>query len=141
MLRHRIRSAQEGWSGTLRRLALLPRRGSPSLGPPGCEDACWYPSSIVKVSSRAERRVAREDAAAYHKARLTELVVRVGEAIDKFRAGELDAFDVDHVLFRYSRAVKELWKFCNLGSVEIVAHIIHDDPPTDWWERGAPRLR
>jgi hypothetical protein len=34
-----------------------------------------------------------------------------GEAVDRYRAGELDAFDVDQVLFQYSRAAKELWKF------------------------------
>lgn len=93
------------------------------------------------MSSESERRAAREDVAAYHEVQLTGLVVRVGEAIDKFRAGELDAIDVDEVLFQYSRAAKELWKFCNLGSVDIAACIIREEPPTDWWERGARRRR
>ncbi len=53
--------------------------------------------------------------AAYHEAELAVLVQRVGTAIDRFRNGELDAFDVDKVLFQYSRAAKELWKFCHLG--------------------------
>lgn len=44
----------------------------------------------------------------YHDAQLTELVSHVGAAIDRYRAGELDAFDVDRVLFQYSRAAKEL---------------------------------
>lgn len=83
----------------------------------------------------------REDVAAYHEAQLAGLVARVGEAIDRFRGGELDAFDVDQVLFQYSRAAKELWKFCNVGSVEIAAYIIRDEAPTDWWERGAPKRR
>lgn len=30
---------------------------------------------------------------------LGRLVARVGEAVDRYRAGELDAFDVDRVLF------------------------------------------
>jgi len=34
----------------------------------------------------------------------------VGEAVDRYRAGELDAFDVDRILFQYSRAAKELCK-------------------------------
>ena len=67
------------------------------------------------------------------------LVAKVGEAIDRHRAGELDPFDVDHVLYHYSRSAKELWKFCNLTPVEIAAKIIRAEPPTDWWERGAPR--
>lgn len=95
----------------------------------------------MRVSSKSERRVARQDVAAYHEEQLTVLVVRVGEAIDRFRVSELDANDVDHVLFQYSRATKELWKFCNLGSVEIAANIIRREHPTDWWERGAPRQR
>ena len=46
--------------------------------------------------------------AGYHEAKLSELVAHVAEAIDRFRGGELDAFDVDHVLYQYSRAAKEL---------------------------------
>jgi hypothetical protein len=64
-------------------------------------------------------------------------VARVGAAIDRHRAGELDAFEVDQFLFQYSRAAKELWKSCNLGRVEITARIIRDHAPADWWERGA----
>jgi len=41
------------------------------------------------MSSKAERRAARESVAAYHEARLAALVQRVGEAIDRLRAGEL----------------------------------------------------
>jgi hypothetical protein len=79
--------------------------------------------------------------AAYHEEQLGVLVARVGVAVDRYRAGELDAFDVDRVLFQYSRAAKELWKFCNYLHVEVAAAMIRDQPPTDWWERGAPRER
>ena len=75
----------------------------------------------------------------YHRGQLGGLVARVGEAVDRYRAGELDAFDVDQVLFQYSRAAKELWKFCNSLQVEVAAAMIRDQPPGDWWERGAPR--
>lgn len=93
------------------------------------------------MSSKSERRAAREAVAAYHEARLAELVARVGDAVDRFRAGELDAFDADQILFQYSRAAKELWKFCNLHHVESTARVILDRPPADWWERGAPSRR
>ncbi len=93
------------------------------------------------MSSKAERQAARKVVAAYHEARLAELVQRVGEAVDQFRAGKLDAFDADQVLFQYSRAAKELWKFCNLTDVEITARIIEDNAPVDWWDRGAPTRR
>ena len=79
--------------------------------------------------------------AGYHEAQLGALVAHVAEAIDRYRAGELDAFDVDHVLFQYSRAAKELWKFCNYPQVELAAAMIRDQPPHDWWDRGAPRER
>ena len=79
--------------------------------------------------------------AEYHHAQLDELVTRVGEVVDRYRAGDLDAFDVDQVVFQYSRAAKKLWKFCNHVQVEIAAALIQEQPPHDWWERGAPRQR
>ena len=98
-------------------------------------------SSLVLVFSKAERRVARSVVAEYHQAELDDLVTRVGEAIDRYRVGDLDAFDVDQVLFQYSRAAKELWKYCNYVQVEIAAAMIREHAPHDWWERGAPRER
>ncbi len=85
--------------------------------------------------------MARADVGAYHQTQLTGLIGRVSEAIDGHRAGDLNAFEVDQVIFQYSRAAKELWKFCNLGQVESTARLIREAPPTDWWERGAPRAR
>ena len=94
------------------------------------------------MSSNPERLAAREMVAAYlAEAQFAELVQRVGEAVDRFRAGEVDAFDADQVIFQYSRAAKELWKFCNLPDVEFTASLIADRAPADWWERGAPRRR
>ena len=92
------------------------------------------------MSTKAERRAAREAVAAYHEARLGELIGR-GEAVDRFRAGELDAFDTDQVVFQYSRAAKELWKFCNLSDVVFTAQVVAERAPTDWWERGTPQRR
>ena len=79
--------------------------------------------------------------AAYHEAALFELVTHVAEAIDRFRPDELDAFDVDHVLFQYSSAARELWKFCNMTDVELTAHHLREGQSVDWWERGAPKER
>ena len=98
-------------------------------------------NSLDSVSSKAERRAAREVVADYHDAQLGALVARVGVAVDRYRAGELDAFEVDRAVFQYSRASKELWKFCNYLHVEVAAAMIIDQPPHDWWERGAPRER
>lgn len=93
------------------------------------------------MSTKPERRAAAEAVATFHAAQLAQLVGHVGRAIDRYRAGELDAFEFDRVMFQYSRAAKELWKFCNLVNVEIVAQAVREHRPTDWWERGAPRER
>lgn len=93
------------------------------------------------MSTKSERRAARGVVAAYHEAQLGELVGRVGQALDRFRAGDLDAFDTDQVIFQYSRAAKELWKFCNLSDVVFTAQVVAEQAPQDWWERGAPQRR
>jgi hypothetical protein len=93
------------------------------------------------MTPKAERQAARQAVAAYHEARLAELVERAGEGIDKFRSGELDAFETDRVLFQFNGASKELWKFCSLSDVELAAVTIASGAPVDWWERGAPRRR
>ena len=93
------------------------------------------------MSAKSDRRAARETVAAYHAEQLGELVDRVRLGIERFQAGEIDAFEVDEVIFQYSRAAKELWKFCNMGPVEIAARIVREEPPADWWDRGARRRR
>ena len=93
------------------------------------------------MSAKSERRAAREVTAAYHEEQLGELVGHVRVAIEGFQAGELDAFEVDELIFQYSRAAKELWKFCTIGNIEISAQAIRDDSPGGWWERGARRRR
>jgi hypothetical protein len=91
---------------------------------------------------------AREAIAAYHRARLDELVQHVAAAVDGWQAGSRDAYDVDEVLRRYPRAARELWKFCwgtGGGHVEWVAdqlrQLAESNKAIDWWERGAPRRR
>jgi hypothetical protein len=98
-------------------------------------------SNLGRVSSKSERRAARLVVADCHEAQLGDLVNRVGDAIDRYRIGELDAFEVDRTLFQYSRAAKELWKFCNHLRVEVAAAMIREEPPSDRWERGGPRAR
>ena len=93
------------------------------------------------MSAKSDRRAARETVATYHEEQLGELVRHVQLAVERFQAGEIDAFEVDEVIFQYSRAAKELWKFCNMGHVEIAARIVRDEPPGDWWDRGARRRR
>lgn len=93
------------------------------------------------MSTKPERQAARDAVAAYHAARLGELVDHVAEGVDRFRAGDLDAFQVDEIVFQYSRAAKELWKFCNGTDLLFTAALLGDQPAVDWWERGARRRR
>ena len=98
-------------------------------------------SSLEVVPSKSERQAARSVVGEYHDAQLRELVDHVADAVDRYRAGDLTAFEVDHILFQYSRAAKELWKFCNHLPVEVAVAGIRQHPPSDWWERGAPKER
>src|SRR4051794_179484 len=109
--------------------------------PIGSAAASGALSSLVHVSGKSERRAARSVVAEYRQAQLGHLVARVGEAIDGYRAGALDAFDVDQVVFQYSRAAKELWKFCNHVPVEAAAAMIREQSAHDWCERGSSRKR
>ena len=45
--------------------------------------------------------------------RVGGLVEHVAEAIERYRAGELDVHDV--IIHRYQKATQELWKFCFPG--------------------------
>ena len=44
------------------------------------------------VGTKAERRAARKAVAGYHEARLGELIEYIAVAIDRYRAGEIDAY-------------------------------------------------
>ena len=95
---------------------------------------------------KRERQADSALVAAYHEARLGELVEHVADALDRFGAGEQDAFAVDDVIQQYKRAARELWKFCWLGGagagVELTARLLRDmaaeEDAVDWWQRGAP---
>jgi hypothetical protein len=99
------------------------------------------------VGTKAERRAAHERVSAYHQAQLAELLRHIEAAIDRYRAGEIDAYAVDEMIHRYHRAAAELWKFCFARGggthVEFLASLLDrmtaDAEAIDWWERGTPR--
>jgi len=105
------------------------------------------PSQIM--GTRAGRHAARERVHAYHQAQLAELLTNVAVAVDRYRAGEIDAFTVDETIHHYHRAAGELWKFCFSGGggsnaefiAGVLARMAADAETIDWWERGAPRRR
>jgi hypothetical protein len=101
------------------------------------------------VAGKTEYQQARETVAAYHEKCLRELVDHVADALDRYRAGEIDAFAVDETIHHYHRAARELWKFCWAGSggthLRMTGRLIDEDGAgnhvTDWWERGTARRR
>lgn len=91
------------------------------------------------MARKHERQEALAEISAYYGEQLASLVATAGDAIDLHRAGELDTFQTDQLLAQYSRAARELRKFCHHAPVALVASTIRRDAPTDWWERGALR--
>jgi hypothetical protein len=98
---------------------------------------------VAVVGSKTERQAARALVAAYHEARLADLIEHVAEKLDRYRAGEVDAYAVDETIHQYHRAAQELWKFCWSGGVgsniEIVARTLEQlteaGETVEWWER------
>jgi hypothetical protein len=91
----------------------------------------------------------RERVSAYHHAQLTGLLTHVAAAVDRYRAGEIDAYTMDETIHHYHRAAGELWKFCFSGGGgshdELIAGVLDrmatDAESIDWWERSTPRQR
>lgn len=65
-----------------------------------------------RLSTR-ERREARQRVEAYHKQKLTELMEDVRRALDAFENGDIDAFELDDVMYTYCKQSKELFNFIN----------------------------
>ena len=83
------------------------------------------------MGTKAERRAARAHVTAYHEARLGELIEYITAAVDRYRAGEIDAYDVDEAIHHYHRAARELWKFCWSGGGGTHTEIIAARPGSD----------
>ena len=98
------------------------------------------------MGTKAERRSARALVASYHEAQLAGLLEHVAGALERYRAGELDAYEVDELIHHYKTAARELWKFCwgrGSGSyVETVARTLErqadEGERIDWWAESAP---
>lgn len=98
-------------------------------------------------TTKAERRAARERVSGYYEVELAKLVEHVENAIARYRAGEIDIRDVDDLIHRYSKAARELWKFCwSTGSgshVLLVARTIElwvaEAEQVNWWQEAERR--
>ena len=71
----------------------------------------------------------------------------IGTAIDRYRAGEIDAYAVDETIHHDHRAAAEPWKFCFArgggAHAEFIAGLLDrmtaDAEAIDWWDRATPR--
>lgn len=102
---------------------------------------------MPESQTKAERRAARETVSAYHEQELARLLEHVRDALDRFEAGEIDAFAVDDVIHQYKRAAQKLWSAC-VGSgagtdrmARALAWQAAEGERTDWWQLGAPLRR
>ncbi len=97
--------------------------------------------------TKADRRTAREQIAAYHQAQLRLLLEHVRSGFAQLDAGEIDEFELDDLLHHYKRAASKLWTFCGssggqwLQAANTLAYLREQGEEPDWWERGAPRDR
>ena len=102
---------------------------------------------MTEPSSKAERKAAREAVGAYHEAELARLIEHLRDALSRYDAGEIDAFDVDELVHQYHRATQKLWSFCVGGGahVESTARTLkwmrEQGEEHDWWAAGASRRR
>ena len=100
------------------------------------------------MASKSDFQKVQDAVAGYHQTCLRELTEHVADAIDRYRAGDIDAFDVEAIIRQYHQAATELWKFCWAGSgshvrtaANLIEHNAANGQVIDWWERGAPRRR
>jgi len=59
---------------------------------------------LDRAGERARRRTARKAIGAYHEEQLRLLLDRVRDGFARMNTGEIDAFDLDEVIHRYSDA-------------------------------------
>ena len=116
---------------------------SPGRGP----SARVKHGTVPVMATKSERRAARERVSAYHQSQLADLLGHVGAEIDRYRAGEIDAYAADETIHHHHhRASAELWKFCfgrgGGAHAEFTADLLDrmtaDAETIDWWERAAP---
>jgi hypothetical protein len=99
------------------------------------------------TGSKEKRRAALALVATYYEAELAALVEHVADAIERRRTGELDVHAVDEVIHHYTKAARELWKFCFLGGSGVHAErvaatlelLTAEDERPDWWAAAERR--
>src|SRR3954451_22589473 len=95
--------------------------------------------------SKAERRAARAAVGAYHETELARLLEHVREGLERYDAGEIDAFELDELIHHYKQAAQKLWTFCIGGGAHVYSTartldwLSEQGELPDWWEQATPR--
>jgi len=89
---------------------------------------------------------ARQLIAAYHKEQLRQLLERVGAGFARFDSGNLDVYELDGLIRRYTSCASRLWSFCGSNgeqrerAAQELEHLREIGEEPDWWESGDTRL-
>jgi hypothetical protein len=91
--------------------------------------------------SKAERRAARAAVGAYHEAELSRLLEHVREGLERYDAGEIDAFELDELIHHYKRATQRLWSGGAhvYSAARTLEWLREQGELPDWWEHATPR--
>lgn len=91
---------------------------------------------------KASRRAAVAYVGTYHEEKLAGLLDHVRRGLAAYEAGEIDVFEVDAIIHQYTKAARELWKFCAVSgsrldmAVRAIQLSREGGPERDWWEAG-----
>lgn len=115
---------------------------------------CWYVWPVTSSrgdsgtdEERERRNADTEMVFAYHEEQLRTLQEHVREGFARFDSGEINSFELDHLIYQYSRSAKELWKFCGNGESRIAWAVAaiesrrQSGSELDWWDSGDPERR
>jgi len=95
--------------------------------------------------SKAERGAARAAVGAYHEGELARLLEYVREGLERYDAGEIDAFEFDELIHHYKRATQKLWSFCVGGGAHVYSTartlewLREQGELPNWWEQATSR--
>jgi hypothetical protein len=96
---------------------------------------------------KAKRQAARALLATYHEAKLADLLEHVRKGFTEYADGRIDAFALDSIIYQYSRAAKELWKFCSVSGSQgqtaawTLERWRESGEEPDWWQEAEPARR
>src|SRR5579859_417164 len=106
---------------------------------PGRGPARLKHGTVPVMATKANRRAARARVSACHESQLAGLLGHVGAELDRYRAGEIDAYTADETIHHYPS--------CRRRTLEVLfrpgrrpSRRVHRRPPGPYDRRGNHRL-